>query len=176
MTSLWNHLVNSWQWEKICSVLWQLSILSVRGRLLTNFELTTAKHNGSFSMHVKRIQLHVSSGNISILSLINLAICRATIDDRELLLFHPEKGTGNLLTLHDEFQPLRYISEFRENAITTYVYQALVVFYQNLVWLGGEFQPDFLNWNFKTGLNLTADWIIIAHVIANFTSRGTQKF
>ena len=84
-------------------------------------------------MHVKRIQLHVSSGNISILSLINLAICRATIDDRELLLFHPEKGTGNLLTLHDEFQPLRYISEFRENAITTYVYQALVVFYQNLV-------------------------------------------
>ena len=60
--------------------------------------------------------------------MINLAICRATLDHPELLLFHPEKGT-----LHDELQPSRYISEFRENAITTYAYQALVVFQPRLV-------------------------------------------
>jgi len=63
---------------------------------------------------------------------INVALCRDMLDDRELLLFQPEKGTGILLPLHDEFQNSRYISEFRENTITIYTYHALIVFQPRL--------------------------------------------
>lgn len=63
---------------------------------------------------------------------INVALCRDMLDDRELLLFQPEKGTGILLPLHDEFQNSRYISKFRENTITIYTYHALIVFQPRL--------------------------------------------